>query len=108
MLYTGLKAGIPFDKIGDMALHEIALVIQADHDKKTEQSEMLMAFGYNLAVLFGVAINNPKRFPKMEDVIPSLAEKETEQGVQQDWRLMKARMEGFAKAKNGSFLSNRE
>ena len=108
MLYAGLKAGIPFDKIEDMALHEIALVIQADNDRKTEQNEMLMAFGYNLAVLFGVAINNPKRFPKMEDVIPSFAEKEVKQGTQQDWRLMKARMEGFAKAKNGTFFSNGE
>lgn len=50
---------------------------------------------YNGAALTGVAVNDPKKFPKIEDAFPSLFEKKE----QQDWWIMKERMENFAKAK---------
>lgn len=50
---------------------------------------------YNTAALTGVAINEPSKFPKLHDAFPSLFEQET----QQDWRIMKERMEDFVRAK---------
>lgn len=50
---------------------------------------------YNGAALTGVAINDPKKFPKLEDAFPSFFEKKE----QQDWWVMKQRVENYAKAK---------
>ena len=57
----------------------------------------MMAFlAYNGAALSGVAMNDPKKFPSIEDAFPSLFEKKE----QQDWWVMKQRMENYAKVKN--------
>ena len=50
---------------------------------------------YNGAALTGVAVNDPKKFPTLEAAFPSLFEKKE----QQDWRVMKERVENYAKAK---------
>ena len=71
------------------------------HFEKTRQMEMYRIIAmivYTGAALTGVAINNPKKFPLVEDAFPGLFEKKN----QQDWRLMKERMEGFAKAKRAT------
>ena len=50
---------------------------------------------YNNAALISVGINEPKKFPKIEDAFPSLFEKKE----QQDWLVMKERMEQYARVK---------
>ena len=50
---------------------------------------------YNGAALTGVAVNEPGKFPKLYDAFPTLFEQET----QQNWRVMKERMEEYANAK---------
>ena len=56
---------------------------------------MLAWLCYNCAALTGVAVNDPKKFPAIEEAFPSLFEKKT----QQDWWVMKQRVEDFAKRK---------
>ena len=100
MVYTALKAGIPFDKIETMSVDEIALVVQVKQEQDEEEIKKQAWLAYNEAALTAVAINNPKKFPKIEEAFPRLFEKKS----QQDWRAIKARMENFAKAKNGTTM----
>ena len=95
MVHTALSAGIPFSKIGNMSTDEIALASQVKQEQNKELAQMLAWTIYNGAALMAVAVNEPKKFPKLEDAFPSLFERE----IQQDWRVMKERMEAFAKAK---------
>jgi len=78
-----------------MSTEEVALAAQVRQDQIKEFSRILAWIVYNGAALTGVAINDPKKFPKLQDAFPSLFEKEE----QQDWRIMKERMENFAQAK---------
>lgn len=59
---------------------------------------MLAWIGYNAAALTGIAMNDPKKFPSLEEAFPALFE----QKEQQDWRKMKERIEKFANLKNQS------
>lgn len=54
---------------------------------------MLAWISYNTAALTGVAMNDPKKFPSLEEAFPTLFEKEE----QQDWWIMKERIENWAK-----------
>ena len=51
---------------------------------------------YNGAALTGVAVNDPRRFPALEEAFPSLFEKKE----QQDWWVMKERVEEFRISQN--------
>ena len=53
---------------------------------------MLAWISYNTAALTGVAMNDPKKFPPLEEAFPTLFE----QKEQQDWWKMKERIEKFA------------
>lgn len=59
---------------------------------------MLAWISYNTAALTGVAMNDPKKFPPLEEAFPTLFE----QKEQQDWWKMKERIEKFANFKNQS------
>ena len=50
----------------------------------------------SMSLLTAVGFNNPKQFPSIEQAFPNLFECEE----QQDWRIMKQRVEAFAKAKS--------
>ena len=78
-----------------MTAGDIALAVQARQERDKEFSQILAWIVYNGAALTGVAVNDPRRFPKLEDAFPSLFERRE----QQDWRVMKERVESFAKAK---------
>ena len=80
-----------------MTTGDIALAAQVRQEQNKELAQMLAWNVYNGAALTGVAVNDPKKFPKLEDAFPSLFKRKE----QQDWRVMKARMEGFARTKNG-------
>ena len=78
-----------------MTTDDIALAAQVKQAQNKELAQTLAWIVYNGAALTGVAINDPKRFPKLEDAFPSLFE----QKEQQDWRVMKERMEAWAAVK---------
>ena len=77
-----------------MTTEEVALVTHVRQDQIKELSQVLAWIVYNGAALTGVAINEPSKFPKLEDAFPSLFEQQTHQ----DWRIMKERVESFARA----------
>ena len=97
-MHAALSAGIPFCDVGDLALRDIALAAQVRQEQQKEFAQLLAWVVYNGAALTGVAINDPRKFPKIEDAFPSLFE----QKEQQDWRVMKERMELFAETKRGA------
>ena len=73
------------------------VLAQIKQEQNKELAQTLAWVMYNGAALMAVAVNDPKRFPRLEEAFLSLFERKD----QQDWRLMKARMEDFAKARNG-------
>ena len=78
-----------------MTVDEISLAASVKQEQNKELAQLLAWVVYNGAALTGVAINEPQKFPRLEDAFPSLFERRE----QQDWRLMKARMEAFAEAR---------
>ena len=90
-----MTAGIPWREIGEMTVEDIALAAQVRQEQNKEFAQTLAWVIYNGAALTGVAINNPRKFPKIEDAFPSLFE----QKEQQDWRVMKERVENYMNAK---------
>ncbi len=56
---------------------------------------MLAWLLYNGAALCGVAVNDPRKFPQLEEAFPTLFEKKE----QQDWWVMKQRVEDWAKGR---------
>ena len=92
MVKTALSAGIPWRDIGGMTAEEISVAAQVKQERYTEFSRLLAWLVYNGAALAGVAFNDPKRFPSIEDAFPTLFEKKE----QQDWRVMKERVESYA------------
>ena len=95
-MHSALAAGVPWHSVGDMTTEEVATVAHVRQEQIKELSQLMAWIVYNCAALTGVAINEPGKFPKLEDAFPSLFERE----AQQDWRIMKERMEAYAKAKN--------
>jgi len=97
LVKTALTAGIPWRDIGGMTVEEIVLAATARHDQTKELAQLLAWVMYNGASLVGVAVNDPKKFPRIEDAFPSLFEKKE----QQDWWVMKQRVEDWRKSKSG-------
>ena len=79
-----------------MTVDDIALAAQVKQERDKEFVQTLAWIVHNGAALTGVAVNDPKKFPKLEDAFPNLFERKE----QQDWRVMKERIEGFAARKN--------
>ena len=79
-----------------MTVEDITLAAEARQGQNKELAQLLAWIFYNGAALTGIAINAPNKFPSLEDAFPSLFEREE----QQDWWVMKERMESYAKAKN--------
>lgn len=78
-----------------MTVEDITMSAQVRQEQTKEFTRILAWIVYNGAALTGVAVNDPKRFPPMEDAFPSLFEHKE----QQDWWVMKERMENYAKLK---------
>ena len=76
-------------------MDEIALAAAARQERNKELAQTLAWIVYNGAALTGVAVNDPKKFPRIEDAFPSLFERKE----QQDWWVMKERLEGYRKVK---------
>jgi len=95
LFHTALTAGVPWRDIGGMTVADIVLAAGARQEKTKEFAQLLAWVVYNGAALTGIAVNDPKKFPPLERAFPSLFEKKE----QQDWWVMKQRMEDWAKAK---------
>jgi len=78
-----------------MTTGEVAIAARVRQEQVKELSQIMAWIAYNAAALTGVAVNEPSKFPKLEDAFPSLFEQETHQ----DWRITKERIESYAKAK---------
>ena len=79
-----------------MTTKEVLQVTHARQAQMKEFSQTLAWVIYNGAALTGLAVNDPSKFPSLENAFPTLFEEDG----QQDWRITKARMEGFAQANN--------
>ena len=86
---------MPYKNAGAMTVEEIALAAAAKHEQDKEFAQLLAWIMYNNAALTGVAVNDPKKFPAIEEAFPSLFEKKE----QQDWWVMKERIESYGKVK---------
>lgn len=67
-------------------------------ERQTDFFRALAWIVYNGAALTGVAVNDPKKFPTLEAAFPSLFENKE----QQEWWIMKQRVEDYAKKNNES------
>lgn len=83
---------------------DIAAVVEVQAEKQKDFYRTLAWLVYNGASLAAVGFNDPKRFPSLEEAFPSLFE----QKEQQDWWVMKQRVEDWAKAKRSQSLPDAE
>ena len=96
MYKTALWAGINYPQIENLSPYEINFTAQIKADSQKEHYKTLAWIAYNQASLTAIAINAPKKFPKIEDAFPTLFERKE----QQDWWVMKQRVEEFARVKS--------
>lgn len=94
-----LWAKIPYRDYAFMTPEEVIMVANAEQEKQTEFIRMLAWLIYNNAALTVVGFNDPKKFPSLEDAFPSLFEKKQ----QQDWWVMKQRVEDYKASKIRDF-----
>ena len=78
-----------------MSVEDIALTVQVHQKRIKELSQILAWAVYNGAALAGVAMNDPKKYPTLEEAFPDLFEKKE----QQDWWKIKERLEQFRQVK---------
>lgn len=76
---------------------EVRLAVDIESEKQKDFYKMIAWIGYNCVALAGVAVNEPKKFPKLEEAFPTLFERKE----QQDWWVIKERVEKFAAKKEG-------
>lgn len=69
---------------------------ETESDRQKDLYKMMAYIVYTGASLTAVGFNNPKQFPSIEQAFPNLFEREE----QQDFRLMKQRVESFSEIKN--------
>ena len=93
LYYTALASGVSWRDIGTMSVEEIALASQAHQERTQEFARLLAWIVYNGAALAGIAMNDPKRYPTLEDAFPKLFEKKE----QQNWWEIKERVNTYAK-----------
>ena len=86
-------AGIPYREIDSLTPKEINKAISVKAEKLKDFYQMMAWLIYNGAQLTAIGINNPKKFPTLENVFPNLFEKQE----QQDWWVIKQRVEDYAK-----------
>lgn len=86
---------MPPADIPALTADDVATVVEVHAEKQKDFYRTLAWLVYNGASLAAVGFNDPKRFPTLEEAFPSLFE----QKEQQDWWVMKQRVETWAKAK---------
>ena len=91
---------MPYDRLEQTTPGEIRTAVDVETEKQKDHYKMLAWIGYNCAALAGVAMNDPKKFPSLEEAFPTLFERKE----QQDWWVMKQRVEDFARKKKGQYI----
>ncbi len=79
----------------NLTIQDITLTSEIKQEQYTGFIRTLAWLVYNNALLTTIGVNNPQKFPSIEDAFPTLFEKKE----QQDWWIMKQRVEDWAKAK---------
>lgn len=96
----GTSSNIAKDIREHVTPDEVELAVEVENEKQKNFYKMMAWIGYNCAALSGIAMNDPKKFPSLEESFPTLFENKE----QQDWRIMKERIEGWATMK-GRYVS---
>ncbi|SHH55885.1 hypothetical protein [Sporanaerobacter acetigenes] len=81
----------------DMTYGEIIEAIESNQRKTKLAMQFQANIAYQLGSLIGIAFNDPKKYPtSAKEVFPSLFEEEIEEEPkQQDWQIMKERIEKY-------------
>ena len=95
-----MTAGLSWRESGNITPQEVSLASLAKQEQLTEFIRLMAWLLHVNAALTAVGFNDPKRFPSLEDAFPGLFEPQE----QQDWRIMKERIEGWATMK-GRYVS---
>ena len=101
MLYPiGLEAGLDAMRFWDMTYFEIKEHIKAYAKRNKESMREKAILSYNhahlIAQLVGISFSGEGKVPQLHDIYPSLFDAPELQGQQQDWRIMKARIEAYS------------
>ena len=88
-------AGLNYKDIYFATPKEIQTAVEIESDRQKDFYKMLAYIVYTGASLAAVGFNNPKQFPSIEQAFPNLFECKE----QQNWVVMKERIEAYAKAK---------
>lgn len=100
----------------DMTYKEILTAIQAKQRHQEREMRLQAQMIHTLGSLVAVGVNSPKKYPKLEDSFPHLFKQQIveksdnshqPQVVQQNWEIMKARVEAYAaeRQKRGEMLN---
>lgn len=79
-----------------MPVDQLLDISRLRQKKENAQLRNLAAMLYNCASLIAVGFHDPKHFPTLEETFPQLFDRQEQAPVQQDWRVMKQRVEDFA------------
>lgn len=77
---------------------DITDIVDVEAKKQKDFYRMMAWLFYTGASLTTVGFNNPKKFPELEEAFPTLFEKQQ----QQDWWIIKQRIESFEKARRAN------
>ena len=88
-------AGISFTDIDGLTPGDIVDIVNIEAEKQKDFYQMMAWIVYTGAYLTAIGYNNPKKFPTIDEAFPTLFEKKE----QQDWRIMKERVEQYKKMK---------
>lgn len=76
-----------------MTYKEIIAAIQGNQRRVKSELKIHATLTYKLGNLIGVAVNDPSKYPKITEAFPGMFD---EPKRQQNWQLMKARIEAYA------------
>lgn len=100
MYPKAVEAGIAAERFWGLSYEELIIQVRANakiHQRELEEQAMLT---YKQAQLNAYGMNEPKKMPKFQQIFPFVqvsseidGQEETSILKQQDWRVMKARMQ---------------
>lgn len=95
MYPKAIEAGIPAEKYWSMTYEEIISQAEANIAYRQKELEEQARLDYKAAQLNAWALNEPKKMPKFEEHYPFFKKEPSQQedSHQQDWKIMKARMQ---------------
>jgi hypothetical protein len=80
----------------DMTYAEIKTTIESNQKRIKEEMQAQASIAYKLGELIGIAFNEPEKYPALKNAFPKLFDDIQEiPDKQQDWRVMKARIEQY-------------